>query len=202
MRQRVVSSTATLALGLALAGCPAGDEISGPSIVPQPPRDGGIQQLEPVFIDVDFPTLYQTLLLHGLTEQEKNERWARFYKQRWIHWTGQLSYIKGDLLLFRQLGTTGTYDALVRVARAPDKEVPRLTVGRYYTYIARLDRYDDGFHTIYLDQGVALDAGPDGVPGFLALPPEVTRKVAGPPIETIYPIPPISSPPSPALPAR
>lgn len=184
-----------LALGL-VGGCPSSDEISGPSVVPEAAtvRDGGIRPLEPVFIDVDFPTLYQTLLLHGLTEQEKNERWSRFYKQRWIHWTGQLSYIKKDLLLFRQLGTTGTYDVLVRTARAPEQLPAKLTIGRYYTYIGRLDRYDDGFHTLYLDQGVVLDAGLEGVPGFLAMPPETTRKVAGPPIETLYPIPRAPSP--------
>ena len=51
------------------------------------------------------------------------------------------------------------------------------------------ERYDDGFHTIYMDQGVVRDAGPDGVPGTLSTPAEQTRQLPGPP-PIIPPTPP------------
>jgi hypothetical protein len=137
--------------------------------------------LRPVFIDVDIVHIYQVLLLNGLTPHEKSQRWSQFYNQRWVRWTAQLAHIKPDALLLRHMGGTGTYDVLLKTARTPGQAAPRLTQGRFYNYIGRLERYDDGFQTLYLEQGVVMDAGPDGVPGTLATEPEQTRKLPDPP---------------------
>lgn len=132
--------------------------------------------LTPTFIDSDFPDFYQTLMLNGLSSTEKTERWSRFYKQRWIRWTGELRFIKPNALLFRQLDGTSTYDVQVRVAHAPDKPVPILMAHRFYVYIGRLENYDDGFYRVYIDQGSVFDAGPEGVPGTLAEAPQMARR--------------------------
>jgi hypothetical protein len=145
--------------------------------------------LTPTYIDADFVNIYQTLLLNGLSDPEKTERWARFYKQRYVRWSGQLFYIKKDSLRFRELDSTGTYDVYLRIATAPGRAVPSLTIGRYYNYVGRLDTYDDGFHTVYLDQGVVFDAGPDGVPGLLTPAPPMTRRLSAPPSVIASPLP-------------
>lgn len=143
--------------------------------------------LAPVFIDADFLSIYQTLLLHGLSPAEKAERWSRFYRQRFIHWTGQLTFIKPNALLFRHLGTSSIDDVYLRIASSPDKTLPALKVGHFYTYIGRLERYDDDFRTIYLEQGMVFDAGTEGVPGTLAEPPPMTRSLPPPPRELPMP---------------
>lgn len=146
------------------------------------------QQLMPVFLAVDFPTIYQTFLLYGLTTIERNEVWSRFYKLRWVHWTGELVKVSRDAMLFRQIGATSTYDVLVRVPRISDDLRRNLTVGRHYSYVGRLESFDDTFRTIYMEYGQVFDAGPTGVPGVLSIAPQMARKFPPPP--TTYPGPP------------
>ena len=71
--------------------------------------------LRPVFIDACFDVVHQTFMQYGLTKTERSEVWARFYKNRWVHWTGQLVKVSAAAMLFRQLGATSSYDVLVRV---------------------------------------------------------------------------------------
>ena len=125
---------------------------------------------------------------YGLTKTERSEVWARFYKNRWVHWTGQLVKVSAAAMLFRQLGATSSYDVLVRVPHIAPSTRTSLLPGRVYNYVGRLDSYDDLFRTIYLEQGQVFDAGPEGVPGVLqtALPlarrfPPPPRIFAGPP---------------------
>jgi hypothetical protein len=166
-----------------LIGC---DDAPAPPPPDQPPS---ASSLDPQFIDADIRDIYQVLLLNGLAGFEKAERWSRFYKQRWVRWTGQLTHIKPDSLWFRQMEGTMTYDVMLKTARAPGQAKPNVVVGRFYNYVGRLDRYDDGFGSIYLDQGVVFDAGPDGVPGTLITVPIMTRHVPGPPKSIPPPLP-------------
>ncbi len=151
--------------------------------------------LVPEFSNIDFLLLYQTVLLHGLTPAEQVERWSRYYRQRWVRWCGQLAYINKSSLLFRQLGSSSTYDVYLRPARSDGQPLPQLTIGRFYNYAGRLAQYDEAFHTIYLDQGVLFDAGPDGVPGALATDPPRLRyqphsaPVVAPPASPPLPLP-------------
>ena len=146
--------------------------------------------LRPTFIEVDITHLYQVLLLNGLSPVEKSQRWAQFYRQRFVRWTGRLARIQPDALLFVHIEGTGTYDVLLKTARTPGQPIPKLQQGRFYNYIGRLERYDDGFQTLYLEQGVVREAGLDGVPGTLATAPPMTRKLPQPPKSLPGPPPP------------
>lgn len=158
------------------------------------------EMLRPVFIDAGFDTFHQTFLQYGLNAIERSAVWSHFYKNRWVHWTGQLVKVSSAALLFRQLGATTSYDVLVRVPRIDPALRRRLTTGRLYNYVGRIDSYDDMFRTIYLEQGQIFDAGPEGVPGVLLTTPPLARKFPPPP--RIYAGPPgiviAGSPPPPA----
>lgn len=160
---------------------PSTSEIGDQGAPTSRPLPDFMPTVAPVFIDLNFVDFYQAMLLHGLTPSEKSQRWARFYKQRWVRWTGQLAYAKPGQLLFRQLGSTRTYDVIVRLARTTEPPPPSLTIGKFYNYTGRLVRYDDAFFTTYLDQGVVFLAGPEGVPSMLAAQPTLTRKLTPPP---------------------
>lgn len=166
-----------------LLGC----ERPAPPLSPTPEAE-----LSPVFIDADFLELYQGLLLDGLTPTEKVARWARHYKQRWVVWTGQLAHAKREVLMFRHLGTTTISDVDLQATHVPGRQPPQLIAGRFYTYVGRLQRYDEDFRTLYLDQGVIFEVGPDGVPGVLAVPPEPSRRFRLPAV-----LPPPATPPLP-----
>ena len=137
--------------------------------------------LRPVFIDAGFGTLHQTFLQYGLTAMERSQVWSHSYKNRWVHWTGQLVKVSQAAVLFRQLASTSSYDVLVRIPRIDPGLRQRLTVGRLYNYVGRVDSYDDMFRTIYLEQGQIFDAGPDGVPGVLINAPPLSRTFPPPP---------------------
>lgn len=146
-----------------------------------PPRSADAELLKPVFIDAGFATLHQTFLQYGLTAMERSAVWSHFYKNRWVHWTGQLVKVSNAAMLFRQLAATSSYDVLVRVPRIELSLRRSLKPGRIYNYVGRLDSYDDMFRTIYLEQGQIFDAGPDGVPGVLLVAPPLARKFPPPP---------------------
>lgn len=160
------------------AGQPA---TVAPPPAPPPPPPSDAEMLRPVFIDAGFDIVHQTFLQYGLTSIERSEVWSRFYKNRWVHWTGQLVKVSAAALLFRQLGATSSYDVLVRVPRIEPSMRTHLAVGRIYNYVGRLDSYDDMFRTIYLEQGQLFDAGPEGVPGVLVIAPPLSRKFPPPP---------------------
>lgn len=164
--------------------------------------------LRPVFIDASFGTFHQTFLQYGLNAIERSAVWSHFYKNRWVHWSGQLVKVSSAALLFRQLGTTTSYDVLVRVPRIDPGLRRRLTTGRMYNYVGRIDSYDDMFRTIYLEQGQIFDAGPEGVPGVMLSTPPLARIFppppriyAGPPGITIGGLPPAAAPSDPLRPA-
>jgi len=185
-KQREAFALATPLVGLVcLLDCDPPTPINAPPSPNQAssgqPGSASESWLRPVFIDVDIVHIYQVLLLNGLTGYEKSQRWSQFYNQRWVRWSGQLARIKSDALLFRHMGGTGTYDVLLKTARKAGQAPQQLTPGRFYNYIGRLERFDDGFHTLYLEQGVVMEAGPDGVPGTLTVEPEQTRKLPDPP---------------------
>ncbi len=185
-------------------GQPGGQLLAPPKEPPPPPSDA--EMLRPVFIDAGFDVVHQTFLQYGLTTIERSEVWSRFYKNRWIHWTGQLVKISAAAMLFRQLGATSSYDVLVRVPRIDPSIRTSLAIGRLYNYVGRLDSYDDMFRTIYLEQGQVFDAGPDGVPGVLVTAPPLARKFPPPPRTYAGPpgvtIPGLASAPPPADPLR
>src|SRR5262245_45041094 len=52
--------------------------------------------LMPVFIEADVVQIHQIFLLNGLVSFEKAERWSKFYRQRWVRWTGQLTRINAE----------------------------------------------------------------------------------------------------------
>ena len=160
---------------------PEAPQSKAPPIVAPPSAAPAPSSLEPTFIDTDLRDIYQVLLLNGLAGFEKAERWSRFYKQRWVRWSGQLTHVTPDSMWFRQMEGTMTYDVMVKTARAPGQAKPEVKVGRFYNYVGRLDRYDDSFGSIYLDQGVIFDAGPEGVPGTLTTVPRMTRRLPGAP---------------------
>lgn len=179
---------------MSLAACIDDEPEPPPAATPAIPRPppapppSDAEMLRPVFIDACFDVVHQTFMQYGLTKTERSEVWARFYKNRWVHWTGQLVKVSAAAMLFRQLGATSSYDVLVRVPHIAPSTRTSLLPGRVYNYVGRLDSYDDLFRTIYLEQGQVFDAGPEGVPGVLqtALPlarrfPPPPRIYAGPP---------------------
>jgi len=169
---------------LLLLGCeqPHSDVAPPPTL--EDAGSASATRVSPQFVDVNFLTAYQTLMLHGMTQQEKAEIWSRFYEGHWIRWSGELAYVKKDALLFRELNSTATYDVFLRIAHVSDERLRSFSVGRFYNYMGRLYRYEDGFRTIFADQGVVLDAGPDGVPGVLAMEPPEVRHITPPPVSS------------------
>ena len=173
-----------------LVGCDQPTPLAAPASLEAP--SGALPsaaQLSPVFIEADIVQLQQIFLLNGLVSFEKAERWSKFYRQRWVRWSGQLSRINGEALSFRHFGGSGTYDVLLKTVRVAGRPPQEFKTGRFCNYIGRLERYDDGFQTLYLDQGVVRDAGADGVPGILVMPADQTRKLPGPPT-VVPPTPP------------
>lgn len=137
-------------------------------ISPAPPASA-----TPRFIDANFPEIYQLFLKRTLPERDKTERWIRSFQNRWVRWSGQLVAISNTGLKMRQLQTTMTFDVSVMI-NEPQRSQLRaaLRPGKFYTYIARLDRYDDVFRTLYLNQGSVVNPNPEGAPGKLdPMPP-------------------------------
>lgn len=119
-------------------------------------------------VDVGFSEIYQVFLYRTLNTQTKAERWASQYKNRWIRWTGQLAAFSGSGLKIRHIQSTITFDVSLVVNEPQRSQLKRqLQVGGYYTYMGRLDRFDDLFRTLYLDQGVVLNPSGGSVAGHL-----------------------------------
>lgn len=166
---------------VALEGQPAAGSPVAPST-----KKPASPQLAPTFIDADFWNAHQSLLQRGLTEDEKNALWARYYRQRWVQWTGQLALIKQDRLLFRHVRETLTFDVSLTIDRAKEPTLGGpLVVGRFYTYVGRLARFDGSFRLLYLDQGLVLTPDEFGVPGALIERPPISRQVPPPPHEVV-----------------
>ncbi len=156
-----------MAAGLSLLAC----QNPHPSRAPEAALPA--EPASPQFIDDGFSRLYQIFLRRTLTSRQKTERWVREYKSHWVHWTGQLVAFSPTGLKFKHIQSTVTFDVSV-IVNQPQRGQLRtaLKIGKFYTYIARLDSYDDVFRTLYFDQGVILKPSPEGVPGQLVpMPP-------------------------------
>jgi hypothetical protein len=182
---KVANLPSEAAVACALAGLLVSACSEQPRPLPSPsqpvapvaevPPQAPVDRQQPVFVDVEFRVLHQLFLLYGFTTIERSDLWTRFYKHRWIHWTGELRFHKRDSLLFRMLAGSGTYD--VRLYIPKDRRPPdaQLNVGRFYTFMGRLTDYDDVFKTITLDQGTVFVGDSLGVPGFLMPPWPMAR---------------------------
>ncbi|MCS6914428.1 MAG: hypothetical protein RMK29_01005 [Myxococcales bacterium] len=163
------------ALGLVLCACSQSPLLDAPPSAP-PEADPATAPSE--VISASFSDIYQLFLRRTLSIQVRSERWARSYRDRWVRWTGQLAAITPTGVKFRHLSTTFTYDVSVIINEPQRSQLRRLvTVGKFYTYMARMKRFDDLFKTLYFDQGILLNPGPEGTTGRLVEPP--------PPLKTL-----------------
>lgn len=175
----MVSLSARLLVLLGLvAGAPACDLDRGAALPPieraPPEQPAGAQPVA----DVTYSEIYQFFLLHRLTPQIKAERWARQYKGRWVRWTGQLVAITANGVLMRHLKTTLTYDVKIVINEPQRSQLHKLArPGRFYTYMARFESYNDVFRSLSFDQGVLLNPTPEGVAGELVpIPPPLLKR--------------------------
>jgi hypothetical protein len=124
------------------------------------------------WIDADFLDMYRFFIPRNFTSQEKALRWTRYYEGRWVRWTGLLRYVTADALLFQQLGTSPSYEVSVLVPEPLRSRLQQqLRLGRFYTYVGRILRYETTFRVITLEQGAVLAPSESGVPGTLTVMP-------------------------------
>jgi hypothetical protein len=174
---------------LASTGCPTSgdapatlDLASAPRVRPgvvAPPPSGS---LEPVYIDADLAETYEIFVLRTLTPTEKSARWSHYYDGRWVRWCGELRFFTHDGIQMRQFASTEAYDVEIFMPE-PQKSALRsqLTLGRFYNYTGRLDRYDESFRSLTLTQGTILHPDEFGVPSMLVASPEPIWKPGAPP---------------------
>lgn len=167
------------ALGLALGAC---SEPSSLDPAPPAPMEADPANVPSEIIQASFSDIYQFFLYRTLSIQVRTEQWVRSHRDRWVRWTGQLAAITPNGVKFRHLNTTFTYDVSVVINEPQRGQLRRLlTIGKFYTYMARMKRFDDLFKTLHFDQGVLLDPGPEGTTGHLVDPP--------PPLKTLDVLP-------------
>ncbi len=121
-----------------------------------------------------FEELYPIFLFRkSMSQGQKAALWNQ-YRGHWVRWEGVISSFTERGVTFRHLLTTTTFDVSAicdkaALASAKAKFVP----GDRVRYMARLERFDDMFRTMYVTNGVLIEKiahGDLGVPADLTQP--------------------------------
>lgn len=119
---------------------------------PAPPTTG--KQL-----DVSFDTVYDAVLVRNRSDGERAVDWNEKYFGNWVRWTGTIMSFTDHSITLRHRKSTTTFDVSLGLTGAELADAQRrYHKGSVISYMGKLDSIDDIFRTIYIVQGVILEA--------------------------------------------